>query len=208
MNILNDLKFGKNIIGVDEVGRGCLAGPVFAAAIKLDQKNFPEGINDSKKLNKSKRLEIFKALIKKCEYSVGISSVKEIEELNILQSSLLAMNRALKKINIKNHVILVDGNFSPDKNKNIRTVIKGDQKCISIAAASIIAKVSRDLFMEELSLKFPNYNWEKNCGYGTKKHLEAIKKFGITEHHRKTFSPIHNLLINKKLKHNQYADIS
>ena len=196
MNILNDLKFGKNIIGVDEVGRGCLAGPVFAAAIKLDQKNFPEGINDSKKLNKSKRLEIFKALIKKCEYSVGISSVKEIEELNILQSSLLAMNRALKKINIKNYVILVDGNFSPDKNKNIRTVIKGDQKCISIAAASIIAKVSRDLFMEELSLKFPNYNWEKNCGYGTKKHLEAIKKFGITEHHRKTFSPIHNLLIN------------
>ena len=208
MNILNDLKFGKNIIGVDEVGRGCLAGPVFAAAIKLDQNNLPEGINDSKKLNKSKRLEIFKALIKKCEYSVGISSVKEIEELNILQSSLLAMNRALKKINIKNHVILVDGNFSPDKNKNIITIIKGDQKCISIAAASIIAKVSRDLFMEELSLKFPNYNWEKNCGYGTKKHLEAIKKFGITEHHRKTFSPIHNLLINKKLKHNQYADIS
>ena len=208
MNILNDLKFGKNIIGVDEVGRGCLAGPVFAAAIKLDQNNFPEGINDSKKLNKSKRLEIFKTLIKKCEYSVGISSVKEIEELNILQSSLLAMNRALKQINIKNHVILVDGNFSPDKNKNIRTVIKGDQKCISIAAASIIAKVSRDLFMEELSLKFPNYNWEKNCGYGTKKHLEAIKKFGITEHHRKTFSPIHNMLINKKLKHNQYADIS
>ena len=196
MNILNDLKFGKNIIGVDEVGRGCLAGPVFAAAIKLDQKNFPEGINDSKKLNKPKRLEIFKALIKKCEYSVGISSVKEIEELNILQSSLLAMNRALKKINIKNYVILVDGNFSPDKNKNIRTVIKGDQKCISIAAASIIAKVSRDLFMEELSFKFPNYSWEKNCGYGTKKHLEAIKKFGITEHHRKTFSPIHNLLIN------------
>jgi ribonuclease HII len=186
MNILNDLKFGKNIIGVDEVGRGCLAGPVFAAAIKLDQNNFPEGINDSKKLNKSKRLEIFKALIKKCEYSVGISSVKEIEE----------MNRALEKINIKNHVILVDGNFSPDKDKNIRTVIKGDQKCISIAAASIIAKVSRDLFMEELSLKFPNYSWEKNCGYGTKKHLEAIKKFGITEHHRKTFSPIHNLLIN------------
>ena len=134
--------------------------------------------------------------IKKCEYSVGISSVKEIEKLNILQSSLLAMNRALEKINIKDHVILVDGNFSPDKNKNIRTVIKGDQKCISIAAASIIAKVSRDLFMEELSLKFPNYNWEKNCGYGTKKHLEAIKKFGITEHHRKTFSPIHNLLIN------------
>ena len=186
----------KIYFGVDEVGRGCLAGPVFAAAIKLDQNNFPEGINDSKKLNKSKRLEIFKALVKKCEYSVGISSVKEIEELNILQSSLLAMNRALKKINIKNHVILVEGNFSPDKDKNIRTVIKGDQKCISIAAASIIAKVSRDLFMEELSLKFPNYNWEKNCGYGTKKHLEAIKKFGITEHHRKTFSPIHNLLIN------------
>jgi ribonuclease HII len=171
MNILNDLKFGKNIIGVDEVGRGCLAGPVFAAAIKLDQNNFPE----AKKLNKSKRLEIFKALIKKCEYSVGISSVKEIEELNILQSSLLAMNRALEKINIKNHVILVDGNFSPDKDKNIRTVIKGDQKCISIAAASIIAKVSRDLFMEELSLNFPNYSWEKNCGYGTKKHLDAIR---------------------------------
>ena len=196
MNILNDLKFGKNIIGVDEVGRGCLAGPVFAAAIKLDEKKFPSGINDSKKLNKSKRLEIFQELIKKCEYSIGISSVTEIEELNILQSSLLAMNRALQNINTKDHMILVDGNFAPNKDKNIKTIIKGDQKCISIAAASIIAKVSRDLFMEKLSLKFPNYNWESNCGYGTKKHLEAIKKFGITEHHRKTFAPIHNLLIN------------
>ncbi len=196
MNILNDLKFGKNIIGVDEVGRGCLAGPVFAAAIKLDLNIFPEGINDSKKLSKPQRVKIFKQLTKKCEYSIGIASVTEIEKFNILQSSLLAMNRALEKINIKDYVILVDGNFSPDKNKNIKTIIKGDQKYISIAAASIIAKVSRDLFMEKLSIKFPNYHWEKNCGYGTKKHLEAIKKFGITEHHRKTFSPIHNLLIN------------
>lgn len=196
MNILNDFKFGKNIIGVDEVGRGCLAGPVFAAAIKLDEKNFPSGINDSKKLSKSKRLEIFQELIKKCEYSIGISSVREIEKLNILQSSLLAMNRALEKMNIKDHIILVDGNFAPKKDKNIKTIIKGDQKCVSIAAASIIAKVSRDLFMEKLSLEFPNYNWENNCGYGTKKHLEAIKIFGITEHHRKTFAPIHNLLIN------------
>lgn len=196
MNILNDFKFGKNIIGVDEVGRGCLAGPVFAAAIKLDQNIFPKGINDSKKLNKHQRMKIFKELTSKCEYSIGIASVKEIEKFNILQSSLLAMNRALEKINIKDYVILVDGNFSPDKNKNIKTIIKGDQKCISIAAASIIAKVSRDLLMEKLSIKFPNYNWEKNYGYGTKKHIEAIKKFGITEHHRKTFSPIHNILIN------------
>jgi ribonuclease HII len=196
MNLSFDLKFGNNIIGVDEVGRGCLAGPVFAAAIKLDQNNFPKEINDSKKLNIVQRINIFKELIKKCEYSIGIASVKEIEKFNILQSSLLAMNRALKKINIKDHIILVDGNFSPDKKKNIKTIVKGDQKCISIAAASIIAKVSRDLFMTKLSIKFPNYNWEKNCGYGTKKHLEAIKKFGITEHHRTTFSPIHNLLIN------------
>jgi ribonuclease HII len=196
MNFSFDLKFGNNIIGVDEVGRGCLAGPVFAAAIRLDQDNFLKEINDSKKLSILQRMKIFKELTKKCEYSIGIASVKEIEKFNILQSSLLAMNRALKKINIKDHIILVDGNFSPDKNKNIKTIVKGDQKCVSIAAASIIAKVSRDLFMAKLSIKFPNYNWEKNCGYGTKKHLEAIKKFGITEHHRKTFSPIHNLLIN------------
>lgn len=196
MNFSFDLKFGNNIIGVDEVGRGCLAGPVFAAAIRLDQDNFPKEINDSKKLSILQRMKIFKELTKKCEYSIGIASVKEIEKFNILQSSLLAMNRALKKINIKDHIILVDGNFSPDKNKNIKTIVKGDQKCISIAAASIIAKVSRDLFMAKLSIKFPNYNWEKNCGYGTKKHIEAIKEFGITEHHRKTFSPIHNLLIN------------
>lgn len=196
MNFSFDLKFGNNIIGVDEVGRGCLAGPVFAAAIRLDQDNFPKEINDSKKLSILQRMKIFKELTKKCEYSIGIASVKEIEKFNILQSSLLAMNRALKKINIKDHIILVDGNFSPNKNKNIKTIVKGDQKCISIAAASIIAKVSRDLFMAKLSLKFPNYNWEKNCGYGTKKHLEAIKEFGITEHHRKTFFPIHNLLIN------------
>jgi len=196
MNFSFDLKFGNNIIGVDEVGRGCLAGPVFAAAIRLDQDNFPKEINDSKKLSILQRMKIFIELTKKCEYSIGIASVKEIEKFNILQSSLLAMNRALKKINIKDHIILVDGNFSPDKNKNIKTIVKGDQKCISIAAASIIAKVSRDLFMAKLSIKFPNYNWEKNCGYGTKKHLEAIKEFGITEHHRKTFSPIHNLLIN------------
>jgi ribonuclease HII len=196
MNFSFDLKFGNNIIGVDEVGRGCLAGPVFAAAIRLDQNNFPKEINDSKKLSIIQRMKIFKELTKKCEYSIGIASVKEIEKFNILQSSLLAMNRALKNINIKDHVILVDGNFSPDKNKNIKTIVKGDQKCISIAAASIIAKVSRDLFMTKLSIKFPNYNWEKNSGYGTKKHSEAIKKFGITEHHRKTFSPIHNLLIN------------
>lgn len=196
MNILNDLQYGKDIIGVDEVGRGCLAGPVFAAAIVLDPRIFPDGINDSKKLTKKKRSEIFEQLIKKCKYSIGISSVQEIEKLNILQSSLLAMNRAIEKIDTKNHIILVDGNFAPNKNENIKTIVKGDQKCISIAAASIIAKVSRDLFMEKLSLEFPNYNWEKNCGYGTKKHIEAIKKFGITKHHRKTFSPIHNLLIN------------
>jgi ribonuclease HII len=196
VNILNDLQYGKDIIGVDEVGRGCLAGPVFAAAIVLDPRIFPDGINDSKKLTKKKRSEIFEQLIKKCKYSIGISSVQEIEKLNILQSSLLAMNRAIEKIDTKNHIILVDGNFAPNKNENIKTIVKGDQKCISIAAASIIAKVSRDLFMEKLSLEFPNYNWEKNCGYGTKKHIEAIKKFGITKHHRKTFSPIHNLLIN------------
>jgi ribonuclease HII len=195
MNFSFDLKFGNGIIGVDEAGRGCLAGPVFAAAIILDQDNFSKEINDSKKLSIIQRMKIFKELTKKCEYSIGIASVKEIEKFNILQSSLLAMNRALKKINIKNHIILIDGNFSPDKNKNIKTIVKGDQKCISIAAASIIAKVSRDLFMAKLSIKFPNYNWEKNCGYGTKKHLEAIKEFGITEHHRKTFFPIHNLLI-------------
>lgn len=196
MRKFKDYYYGNNIIGVDEVGRGCLAGPVFAAAIKLDLKKFPIGINDSKKINKKKRTELYEILIKHCDYSIGVANVDEIEKLNILQASLLAMNRALKKFINDKSIILVDGNFSPSNKKNIRTIIKGDQKCISIAAASIIAKVSRDNLMKNLSVNFPNYDWENNVGYGTKKHMEAIRKFGITVHHRKTFSPIHNLLIN------------
>ncbi len=180
MHKFKDYYYGNNIIGVDEVGRGCLAGPVFAAAIKLDLKKFPIGINDSKKINKKKRTELYEILIKHCDYSIGVANVDEIEKLNILQASLLAMNRALKKFINDKSIILVDGNFSPSNKKNIRTIIKGDQKCISIAAASIIAKVSRDNLMKNLSVNFPNYDWENNVGYGTKKHMEAIRKFGIT----------------------------
>jgi len=126
---------------------------------------------------------------------LGIASVKEIDRFNIHQSSLLAMKRALNKLEILNHIILVDGKFTPiSNNKNIQCIIKGDQQCISIAAASIIAKVTRDNLMAKLGRKFPYYDWNNNVGYGTKKHLDRIQKFGICIHHRKTFAPIHNLL--------------
>jgi len=195
MKKFKDFNFGKFIIGVDEVGRGCLAGPVIACAITLDIKNFPDGINDSKKLNKKKRNYLYKKLIDKCNYALGIASVKEIDRFNIHQSSLLAMKRALNKLETLNHIILVDGKFSPiSNNKNIQCIIKGDQQCISIAAASIIAKVTRDNLMAKLGTKFTYYDWNNNVGYGTKKHLDGIQKFGICIHHRKTFAPIHNLL--------------
>ncbi len=184
----------KIIAGVDEVGRGSLIGPVYAAAVILDKSINKKKLKDSKILTKTKR-EILSRYIKKNSiWAIGNASVKEIEKINILQASLLAMRRAIKKLKIKPSLVLVDGNKIPQiKDYTLRSIIKGDQKIASISAASIVAKVSRDKMIIKLAKKFKGYNWEQNFGYGTKEHLKAIKNFGITSHHRKTFSPINKM---------------
>ena len=184
----------KIIAGVDEVGRGSLIGPVYAAAVILDKSINKKLLKDSKILTKSKR-EILSNYIKENSiWAIGRSSVKEIEKLNILQASLLAMKRAIKNLKKKPTLVLVDGNKLPEiKNYKLRSMIKGDEKIASISAASIIAKVTRDKMITNLGKKFKGYHWEQNFGYGTKQHLKAIKNLGITGHHRKTFSPINKI---------------
>ena len=189
-----DQAYETPIIGVDEVGRGTLAGPVISAAIILNKEKIPEGINDSKKLSKKKREVINEELISQHSFAIGMASVEEIDKINILQASLLAMKRAVLNLNIKPQTILVDGNKLPDLKYNMYPIIKGDSKSISIAAASIIAKVYRDKLMQDLSLQYPGYYWEKNSGYGTKQHLLALNSLGVTPIHRKSFAPIYNML--------------
>ncbi len=185
----------KILAGVDEVGRGSLIGPVFAAAVILNKSINKKVLNDSKKLTKNKREQLNRYIKENSVWAVGRASTKEIEKMNILHASLLAMKRAILKLNKKPSLVLIDGNQLPDlKNYKLQYVIKGDQKIPSISAASIIAKVSRDEFISKLSKQFDSYGWDSNSGYGTKEHLRAIKKHGITKYHRKTFSPISNLL--------------
>ena len=184
----------KIIAGVDEVGRGSLIGPVYAAAVILNKSINKKLLKDSKSLTKNKRKILSKYIKKNSIWAIGKASIKEIEKINILLASLLAMKRAVKKLKKKPTLILVDGNKSPKiKNYKLKSIIKGDQKIPSISAASIIAKVTRDKMITKLGKKFKVYNWGQNCGYGTKQHLKAIKDFGITAHHRKTFSPINKI---------------
>ena len=182
--------------GVDEVGRGCLAGPVVSAAVIFKKNINLSLLKDSKKISFKKREEISEHIRNNSYYSIGIASVEEILNLNILQASLLSMKRALKRLSIKPGLTLIDGNFAPKGLKNYKTIINGDKKIKVISAASIIAKVYRDRFMIKLSEKYSNYAWERNFGYGTKAHLDGLKKFGITTHHRKGFKPIYKMLSN------------
>jgi len=184
----------KIVAGVDEVGRGSLIGPVYAAAVILDKSINKELLKDSKSLTKFKREILSKYIKENSIWSIGKATVKEIERINILQASLLAMKRAIKKLKKKPSLVLIDGNKLPDiKNYKLRSIIKGDQKIPSISAASIIAKVTRDKMIFNLGKKFKGYYLDKNCGYGTKQHLKAIKILGITSQHRKNFSPINKL---------------
>ena len=181
--------------GVDEVGRGCLAGPVFAAAVILNNDINTKDIKDSKKIPFGKRILLSEYIKKNSIYAIGSASVEEIEKINILNASLLSMKRALNKLKNKPSIAYIDGLFVP-KNLKIKckTFIRGDEKITSIAAASIIAKASRDLFMIKLSKKYPKYFWHKNFGYGTSDHIAGLKKYGITKYHRKKFKPVHNIL--------------
>ena len=186
------------IAGVDEVGRGCLAGPVFAAAIILNKNINIKSIKDSKKISFKKRILLSKYIKKNSIYAVGTASVKEINKINILNASLLSMQRALDKLKLKPSIVYIDGLFAPKGLKiKHKTFVKGDEKITCISAASIIAKATRDLFMIRLGQKFPKYKWNKNFGYGTTEHLNGIRKYGITKHHRKNFKPIHNILMSK-----------
>ncbi len=188
----------KIIAGVDEVGRGSLVGPVYAAAVIFKKKIKKKKLIDSKKLSKKNR-EILNNYIKKnCIWSVSSASISEIEKYNILNATLIAMKRAIIKLKKKPNLVLIDGNKLPlIKNYNLKYIVKGDQKIPEISAASIVAKVSRDRLMSKMSKKYTKYLWNKNSGYGTKDHISAIKKFGITKYHRKTFRPVHNILSPK-----------
>ena len=183
------------IAGVDEVGRGPLAGPVTAAAVILNPLNIPDNLNDSKILSSKKREKLFEQLKSSSAFAVAHVSPEEIDKLNILQASLLAMVNAVSNLKVKPNHILIDGNKVPDKLIGRATaIVKGDRKVLSIAAASIIAKVTRDKLMHDLASEFPVYGWAKNSGYPTKCHMNAIVKYGVTPHHRRSFKPVHNIL--------------
>ena len=194
---LKSLKKYKIIAGVDEVGRGCLAGPVVSAAVILKKNAQIKNLKDSKKLSFEQRMEVSKDIKNNSLFSIGIASVKEIEKLNILQASLLSMKRAILNLPKKPDLVLVDGNFAPKILSKCKTVVKGDEKIKCISAASILAKVYRDKIMIRMSKKFKNYSWNKNFGYGTKQHILGLKKYGLTTMHRKNFNPIHKMLFKE-----------
>lgn len=176
------------VCGIDEAGRGPLAGPVFAAAVVLPIDCDIPGLNDSKKITEKKREELFDIIVEKAvTYSVASSSEKEIDDINILQATFLAMRRAFEGLSVKPDMALIDGNKAPGLDVAEQTVVKGDAKSMSIAAASVLAKVSRDRYMLEMAKLYPNYEFERHKGYGTKLHYEKIAEYGVSEIHRRTF---------------------
>lgn len=190
-----ETRIGGRVAGVDEVGRGPLAGPVMAAAVVLDISAIPPGLNDSKKLSHKRRQELSLLLHECADVSIGVASVEEIDQINILQASLLAMRRALHGLENPPDHALIDGKFIPrDLNIPATPIIKGDGISLSIAAASIVAKVCRDQVMCALAQQCPGYGWDRNAGYPTKEHREALQNLGVTPHHRRSFKPVHNIL--------------
>jgi ribonuclease HII len=182
------------VCGVDEVGRGPLAGPVVAAAV-LYSEAFPEGLTDSKKLSASKREIFAQQIMQDIPYGIGIASVEEIDRLNILQATMCAMQRAVTALALRPDIALIDGNRAPDLGSiKTQTIVKGDQQSISIAAASVVAKVTRDRMMQELACIYPEYGFEQHAGYGTAQHLYALARFGACPAHRRSFAPIKKLL--------------
>ena len=183
------------IAGVDEVGRGPLAGPVTAAAVILTPECIPEGLNDSKKLSPKKRQAVEQAIFDNGVVAIAHATVEEIDSLNILRASHLAMERAVAALNSQPDYLLIDGNMIPNGLQiPAEAVVKGDGKSLSIAAASIVAKEARDRIMVDLAQQFPGYGWEKNAGYPSKQHRTALEELGVTPHHRRSFKPVHKIL--------------
>lgn len=178
------------VAGVDEAGRGPLAGPVVAAAVVLDPDCIPEGIDDSKALTAAKRARLCEELLACAKVGVGIASVEEIDRLNILWATMLAMTRAVESLGFPPAFVLVDGNRCPKWHHRSAAVVSGDALCLSIAAASIVAKHRRDCMMVELDAQFPGYGWASNKGYGGRAHQEALRSLGPTPHHRRSFAPV------------------
>lgn len=187
------------VAGIDEVGRGPLAGPVTAAAVILDPARIPPGINDSKKLTPARRAALHDALVAMAEISVAHASVEEIDRLNILRAAHLAMVRAVAGLPRRPDLALIDGNMIPAGLPVAgRAIVGGDGLSLSIAAASIVAKFRRDRIMWDLAQQFPGYGWETNAGYGSKSHIAALQILGVTPHHRRSFRPVHNILYQDK----------
>jgi ribonuclease HII len=178
------------VVGIDEAGRGPWAGPVVAAAVILDPTRIPDGIDDSKALEPEDREAIYARLIAVAEIGVGIADVRRIDRDNILNATMWAMAQAVRKLQSKPRLALVDGNRAPDLRCQTRTIVGGDARCLSIAAASIVAKVTRDRLMVALGLELPNYGFERHKGYGTPEHQTAIGRHGVTPHHRRSFRPV------------------
>jgi len=197
-DLSREISMGGRVAGIDEAGRGPWAGPVVAAAVVLNQSKMPDelrfGIKDSKVISSAKRERLFSLLRLHTEIGVGRAEVTEIDETNILSATFMAMKRALQALSISVDFALVDGNQAPNLPCKVETVVKGDSRSLSIAAASIVAKVHRDREMAMLAKTFPGYGWEKNAGYGTKEHREALARIGVTPHHRKTFSPVAKII--------------
>jgi ribonuclease HII len=181
---------GGPIAGVDEAGRGPLAGPVVAAAVVLDRHNIPDGIADSKALDVETRRSVYQAIVATAQVGIGVAEVDRIDADNILNASLWAMAEAVARLAHPPRLVLVDGNKPPPVSCGTRCIVQGDAKCLSIAAASIVAKVARDAMMAEIARAYPGYGFDRHKGYGTREHHAAIAKYGITPHHRRSFKPV------------------
>ncbi|WP_419814385.1 ribonuclease HII [Glacieibacterium sp.] len=186
--------FPGRVAGVDEAGRGPWAGPVVAAAVVLDAGCIPDGLNDSKQLTAERRAELWQAIIDCAEVGVGIATVEEIDTINIHWATMLAMERAVAALPKDCAHVLVDGNRKPRWTRSTQTIVSGDALCVSIAAASIIAKVTRDRMMIELAQAHDGYGWHTNKGYGTPEHGRALRSLGATLHHRRSFAPVREVL--------------
>lgn len=197
-DLTHEMALGARVAGVDEAGRGPLAGPVAAAAVVLDRARIPPGLNDSKRLSAARRAVLFDLIHATAEVGLGWASVAEIDALNIRAASLLAMRRAVEALGFVPDAALIDGNACPEGLPCAGvTLVRGDALSLSVAAASIIAKVARDRLMAGLARAHPGYGWEVNQGYPTVAHLAALQDMGVTPHHRRSFRPVHNILLSQ-----------